>query len=474
MRVLLSFPEIVESYGSYFEEFFSPEGYQHFKRLLSGFIVGSNHTLEGINKMFIDAPNQSSLNRFVNRQHFSLPQINHRRVEMMQAETITQIKEAGCISIDGSLLHHWGSKFDNIYNLWDHVTKSYGPAHDLVTLYYADDQTDYPLDYQLWLPPDWDAVANELSNLNVHIRQDKWDNRHNNRKEWFEYISSRYRSYVVKYPELRNTYESKVHIAETLLRKFVATYPDHKLPVVMDSGFASSELFTLIDEELHLSYVVDITTKRAIGIEGGKYIQAGELITRLKADHNTVTVTNPEGKAIFEKVGYHYRGKKKIAYVYSGVHRLKNHHKKHKLIIHYNHEELKGEPRITVSNELNWFPSKILHLRRLRWPVETYHQQAKSHGLESYQVRNEPAIQSYIAFVIVAFTMMTKATTDEALLEQLQQRIQTDADRTLPFLRRLLQGGAMWNIAQYIYLAAQNGQPLEEVMKPILNAMTST
>ena len=73
MRVLLSFPEIVESYGSYFEEFFSPEGYQHFKRLLSGFIVGSNTMPEGINKMFIHARNQSSLNRFVNRQHYFLP-----------------------------------------------------------------------------------------------------------------------------------------------------------------------------------------------------------------------------------------------------------------------------------------------------------------------------------------------------------------------------------------------------------------
>jgi hypothetical protein len=473
MKVLLDFPELVKSYAPYFEDCFTPEGYEHFKRMLSGFMVGSNHTLTGITNMFAgNAPNQSSLNRFVNRQNFCPDEINRRRVEIMQFDAVTQIKAEGCISVDGSLLHHWGSRFDNIYNLWDHVTKSYGMAHELVTLYYADDQIDYPVDYELWMPPDWDRVVDHMRKLQLPFSEEKWEQRDKKRKEWVNHIGSRYRYRVKKHPQLRQTYETKVHISERLIRKFVADYPDRHLPVVVDSGFASSEFFTVLHEGLKLDYVADIKAERAISVKAEQFLQAGEFVARLNADHNTVTATNPEGKAVFKKVGYRYRGKKKAAYVYTGVHRLKNHPRRHKIIIHYNHEELKGEPRITVTNRINWSPSKILYLRRLRWPVETYHQQAKSQGLESYQVRNESAIASYIAFVMVAFTMMTKATRDEALLEQLQQRIQSEADRTLPFIRRLLQSGAMWTIAEYIYLAAQKGQPLEDVMKPMLKAMT--
>jgi hypothetical protein len=46
--------------------------------------------------------------------------------------------------------------------VFDHVTQTYVWAHDLVTLYYSDDETDYPALFQLWEPVDskiWSRVC---------------------------------------------------------------------------------------------------------------------------------------------------------------------------------------------------------------------------------------------------------------------------------------------------------------------------
>ena len=79
-------------------------------------------------------------------------------------ETTSQEKGVVCksriaIGIDNSLLKHYGKHFDDIYYHYDYVHKCFRWSHDLVTLYYSDDQTDYPISWKLWEPPDWEAVA---------------------------------------------------------------------------------------------------------------------------------------------------------------------------------------------------------------------------------------------------------------------------------------------------------------------------
>lgn len=473
--ILIDFPEVVKAYAPYFEDLFSEPGFNHFQRFVSGLLIGSNHTVEGINRLFALAPlNQSSANRFVNCQNFSLEELNHRRVELMQQCETTKINEQGCLSIDGSLLHHVGTKFDGIANMWDHVNKTYGPAHELVSLYYADDHVDYPLNYQLWDPPDWEAVAEHVRRLGFKINEARWKARKTERQKWQNYMRSRYKSAEIKRAELQETYRTKIHIAEKLLRQHLRDHPTLKLPLAIDSGFSSNRFCRLVSEEFEMDYVADVRATQLIHRKGSQTVSLKDFIEELRLSHCSVSEANPKGKPTFNKVSYHYRGEKKTVYAYCGVHRFKSYDKKQKVIIQFNNEHFKGDPRISITNRLNWYPSQILRIRRLRWPIETYHQEAKAQGLESYQVRNKGAIESHIAFVTVAYTMLVKASRDEALMEQLRKRIQTETDGTLPFLRRVLQGGAMMNLAQYYYLAAQSGQSLEEAVRPIINAIAYT
>jgi len=382
------------------------------------------------------------------------------------------MNEPGDLSGDGSLLHHYGTNFDGISNMWDHVNKTYGPAHELVTLYYASDEVDYPLHYQLWQPPDWDKVAHHMRRLGLQVNEAQWQGRHQSKKKWYNYISGRYRNKVGKHNELRQSYETKIHLAEKLLRRYLKQPGALRLPVIMDSGFASNHFCRLLSEELGLNYVADIRATQVVLSGQDERVQLRQFIEQLKQAHLKALADGETQQAKFKKTGYTYRKEKKIVYAYCGVHRLGSYDKKQKIIIQYYDEQLKGEPRISITNKLDWYPSQILRARRMRWPVETYHQQSKAQGLESYQVRNEKAIQTHIAFVIVAFTMLTKASRDEELLKQLRQRIQTEADRTLPFMRRLLQGSALWTVAQHIFLAAQQGKSLEETMAPLMNTFT--
>ncbi|TAK37471.1 MAG: hypothetical protein EPO28_11845 [Saprospiraceae bacterium] len=124
-----------------------------------------------------DSRHQASFNKFFNCQNFDLEEVNQARQDMLHGNPGTCFKEKGVMSVDNSLLKHYGRHFDKIYCHYDYVHKCYRWAHDLVTLHYSDDLTDYPVLYRLWEPPDLEAVANYLRDHGFVINGQKWDKR---------------------------------------------------------------------------------------------------------------------------------------------------------------------------------------------------------------------------------------------------------------------------------------------------------
>ena len=57
--------------------------------------------------------------------------------------------------------------------MFDHVSASYVWAHDLVTLHYSDDDTDYPLRFQLWQPVDLAKLEQGLRGAHVPLKASK-------------------------------------------------------------------------------------------------------------------------------------------------------------------------------------------------------------------------------------------------------------------------------------------------------------
>jgi SRSO17 transposase len=137
MIPLVEFPELVEHYAPHFASIFSEAAVIEFKRYISGLVVSENKTVEGINRLFVhESRNQSSLNRLLTRSPFSVDELNQARLRVLDSVPGTQMKPRGVLSIDDTLLTHYGRKFEQIAYLYDHAEQRYTWAHNLVTLHY--------------------------------------------------------------------------------------------------------------------------------------------------------------------------------------------------------------------------------------------------------------------------------------------------------------------------------------------------
>ncbi len=457
----------MEHYAPHFERLFSPEGYRYFRRFLSGLLVSENKTLEAINRMFVLEPrNQSSFNRFVNRQSFDLAALNRVRVGLMQQSEATRFKGpadgGGVLALDDSLMQHYGKHFERIYWLYDHVREHYTFAHNLVSVHYSDDRTDYPVFNRLWVPPDWEAVAGKMREQGIHVNQNKWDKRLEEPRKWREYIRDRFKDYQFRVPALLEVYKTKLHIGLDLLRLFVKEHPGLDLPLAMDGGYTGADMCRILDEELQMSYVGTLADYQQVELAGSELLTLADFKRRLLREH-------AEGKPHFFKTTVPYKGQKETYYAYCATHRIKGFLKRQRLVISFKNKDLSDSPRFSISNRHHWFASGILRIRRHRWPVETFHQEGKDEGLDKYQLRDFDGIETHIAFVSTAYTILKRAAHDDELLSRFRSRLGINGPMdTLPLLRSLSQLEAMVALVEFVHVKTSHGNSVQAILGQLL------
>ena len=131
MLPLVEIPQIVQHYAPWFETVFSAEALVQFQRYLSGLIISENKTVDGINRLFvIESRNQSSLNRLLTESPFSEAALNQQRLALLNSLEETRVKPKGVLSVDDTLLTHYGRHFDEIAFLYDPTDKRYTWAHN--------------------------------------------------------------------------------------------------------------------------------------------------------------------------------------------------------------------------------------------------------------------------------------------------------------------------------------------------------
>jgi hypothetical protein len=236
MIPLVEFPTVMEYYAPFFKEVFSDEAFVQFKRYLSGLIVSENKTVDGINRLFVvESRNQSSLNRLMTESPFKLDSLNKARLKVLDSLPRTRLKQRGVLSVDDTLLTHYGHDFEQIAKLYDHVTGSYVWAHDLVTLHYSDDDTDYPALFQLWKPAELDQIEAGLRAAQVPFKSDKEALKESEPRKWRSYLLRLLERQKKKHPKLGDLYESKLVIAQGMIQQWVIAHPELNLPLTFDS-----------------------------------------------------------------------------------------------------------------------------------------------------------------------------------------------------------------------------------------------
>jgi DDE superfamily endonuclease len=468
MIPVVEFPQIVEQYAPFFEGVFSSEALIEFKRYVSGLIVSENKTVEGINRLLlVESRNQSSLNRLLTESPFSLTDLNQARLQLLSSLPGTQMKPKGVFSLDDSLLRHYGQHFEQIAKLWDHVSGSYVWAHDLVTLHYSDDETDYPVLFQLWEPVDLAKLEQGLREAHIPLKASKEALKDSDPAKWRGYLLGVWQRRLKAHPEIQALYDSKLIIAQKLLQAWVEQHPGELHPVTFDNWFTQPAFCHYLDQTLHLAYVGTLAETDPLLLQAGPKT-LGEFAAHLKQEH--LAAVAQQGQGVFHKIHIPFKGTEEVYYSYCNTHRIPNFGKQ-RLVINYRQANLSDTPTFYLSNRLFWQAEGITRMRRHRWPVEVYHEEGKAEGLDQYQLREFGAIQRHVALVAVVYSFLRAAQHDPRLREQLQRQLNLTFEQHPAAWRQASQAQALWCLALLISTGLAQGQSLQQLMQPVLRAM---
>jgi hypothetical protein len=468
MLPLVEFPELVQHYAPFFRDIFSAEAYVEFERYISGLIVSENKTVEGINRLFvIESRNQSSLNRFVTEGRFSLEALNDARLAVLASLPGTRMKPEGVLSVDDTLLSHFGKEFEKIAILWDHVSGSYVWAHDLVTVHYSDDETDYPVLFQLWEPVDIEKLEAGMRQAKIPIKASKEQLKTRDPQKWRGYLLGVWQRRLKAHPEICELYDSKLIMAQKMLQAWVDKHPGEKRAVTFDSWFTQPAFCRFLSQTLKLPYVGTLSETDKVNLKTGQS-SLKDFADRLKQEH--LEALKNGGKPIFRKISIHYKGQRETYFSYCNTHRIHN-FAKQRLVINFNQADLSDNPTFFISNCLVWQATGITRIRRHRWPVEVYHEEGKAEGLDQYQLRNFDAIQRHVALVAVVYSLLRAAQHDLRLREQLQQQLKIMLDGGPATWRRASLAQTLWCLGLFISAGLNQGKPLQQLMAPLIRSI---
>jgi|SRR5215204_3409280 len=465
MFPLVAFPAVVEHYAPHFAAVFSDAAFIQFKRYISGLLVAENKTVEGINRLFVlESRHQSSLNRLLTASPFSLPALNQARLALLQTLPGTACKPQGVLSLDDTLLTHYGQHFDQIAYLSDHTQQRYVWAHNLVTLHYSDDATDYPVAFELWQPPDLPALEAGLQQAGLALQARKSALKQTDLAKWRRYLLGVWRRHQNQ-PAVAALYASKLQIARRLAGVWRAQPDALDLPVTFDSWYTQPAFCHALDQ-CGVAYVGTLTDAAVVVLKTGP-IPLVDFAARLKAEH-LAQVSGP--RPPFRPITIPFKGQHEPYYSYCQTHWLKNFGRV-RLVINHRQADLSDAPVYYVSNRLTWQAAGLTRIRRHRWPVEVYHEEGKAEGLDQYQLRDWGAIERHVALVAVVYSLLRAAQADPDLQQALQGELQLELEGSVAFWRRVTQAHSLWSLALFISVGVAQGQSLREVLAPLLRAM---
>lgn len=478
MLPLVSIPEVISHYAAHFASVFTTRELEHFKRYISGLMVSENKTIEGINRLFVlDVKNQSSLNRFLTASKYEVAQLHDRRLELMNSQEQTKLKglgaHGGVLGLDDTMLSHYGKTFEDIALLKDHSIGSYVWAHNLLNLHYSDDQTDYPIFFEIWKPMAVDKLEIALRSNGIKIKPQKEALKLAAPKKWKQYLTYLHKKHHSN-PHIAKAYRNKIIIGQDLLTRFYDQYP-LDIPVSFDRWFTCPSFCSYIANQLNKSYVGGLKSDEELLLAGSKKIKVADFVNRLTKEHLAIEkaiIKNTAHKKInplFVKTTIEYKGKKEVYYNYCKTHHVCGYGRQ-RVLISYKKQDLSDTARVFISNRLHWRVQHLTRVGRHRWPVEEYHKEGKAEGLDEYQTRNIEAIEKHIALVAVVYSILQHARYNSALLDCLQTQLNINIEGSLAFWRRSIQAQSLWLMVQWIDHAIQQGQSLQEIMQILIPA----
>jgi hypothetical protein len=357
-----------------------PAQREQFEILLAGLIASENKTLAGIHQRLVGDTGYRALHNFMTDSPWDPDELRQKRLEFVAQQVAGYHHHPRVVAIDSTLVHHSGDKIYGVYWYWDYVKHYFCLGQKVVLATFVAPGRIVPLGMEIYhrgfLPEQ--KLFLEHTKPSEEAPQSEWDE---------------FNALVQKYEENREGFRTQLDLAAEL----VDETERHKIPVdayVLDGAFLDIKLMDKI-ESYERAWVSRLAKNRLVQLPSGKFDTAEAFAKSLpKEAFAPVTLRTRSG---VEQTYWAFGKNVKVKFW-----------KKLRMVITYDNAQLKGEPRIFVSNKLNWIQAqKILQPYLFRGPIEHFFRDEKQEiGFEDCQQRMETAVLRYWELCLVAYTFL--------------------------------------------------------------------
>jgi SRSO17 transposase len=407
MLPITEHPQLLNTYGSEFEPFFTQPSYNHFLNYLTGLITVPTPNVSKIATWIYHGKDQSSLNRLLTKNDWDTVKVNQTRLDLLQKHPKTAWKKEGVICIDDTFSEKTGKTMEAIGWYKSHTgEKEYILAHNFVYSQYVDQEAQYPLDFLLYVK------EKELTKQN-----------------------------------LSKPFKSKI----TLARELVATAEKRDIPArlyAFDSWYFSKELTDHI--ESYGKDWISIAKLNRVVLWNGNKIKLGDFVTK------TIPWESYKRLEVNGKLFWYFT--KSVTFKTNG-----------KVRIVSTFEEKDGVrekyPTVLVTNRTDWNVTKIIKNYTLRWSIETFFRDSKqSLGFEDYQLRSIDAVERHLCLVNLAYSLLELQRVESCLLTKVANQLTTIGDQARTVANDILRSLVLW-----VYDQAKHTKNPENIYQILLN-----
>lgn len=452
MIPLVEVPPFVHQYTQHYQDLFSPEQFEHFKRYLSGLFVSDNKTIQGINGLFVvQVHNQSSLNRFLTEYEWSSTAINARRLQLLRQDPATCPKKHAVLIIDDTHNEKYGQHFPLLGKWFIPSADRYGLSHNVVTIHYADRRVDYPLELRWHAQMDIEQTVRWMEEHRITYRpavlaRKKKDSQ---KRKYLGDILKRVRRL---HPDWEVPYPSKLDLACELIDWAVAK--GYNYPVVFDSWYTCKQVCHHLAHH-NMIYVGTVEPDDGVYVQG-KWVSIQDWYGQV-----------PE-KA-FTPVRFRYRQRETMERYWAAAETQQvDQLGRVRLVASHKKEDRSDQARFYVCNHLRWELSYLLGRRQLRWPVEPSYEDTKGPlGFDAYELRDEEGIRRHWNLVFAAYSAARHANAEGRWGNWTRAQLKTVGD-----VCRQVRGEALAALIAFVVLEQMQGRSVQSIVNQLVSYLS--
>jgi hypothetical protein len=135
-----------------FKPYFSKPQFKNFSQYIIGLITcEGKKNIDAINRCFLDAKDQSSLNRFLTQSPWNLQKLEEKRLSLARTRLPVKEGSTGYLIIDDTINRKTGKHMQEAGYHFDSAEGKAVWGHDIVTTHYVNAKTEYPVRLNLYV-----------------------------------------------------------------------------------------------------------------------------------------------------------------------------------------------------------------------------------------------------------------------------------------------------------------------------------